>query len=180
MTNTKEPKALHSLCKNLIAVIENPNFMINIGHVIRNVNALGVEKLYVVDGQQRLENDLEEMRKRKSLLKHSVAAIKWTEVKRFDSSAACLEALEAEGYISMATSPHQKGKKNVVLHEGDYSHPKLAVWFGNESKGISDLVVDRSFLCINIAMFGKVESLNLSTSTAIVLYEITKQRRSDQ
>ena len=36
-------------CKNLIAVLENPMDIINIGTVVRNVNALGVEKLYVVD-----------------------------------------------------------------------------------------------------------------------------------
>ena len=36
-------------CKNLIAEIENPTDIKNIGTVIRNVNALGVEKVYVVD-----------------------------------------------------------------------------------------------------------------------------------
>lgn len=36
-------------CKNLIAVLENPTDLINIGTLIRNVNALGVEKVYVVD-----------------------------------------------------------------------------------------------------------------------------------
>ena len=41
-------------CKNLIAVIENPEDIKNIGTVIRNVNALGVEKVYVVDPKRRL------------------------------------------------------------------------------------------------------------------------------
>lgn len=36
-------------CKNLIAVIEDPHDMRNIGTVIRNVCALGVEKTYIVD-----------------------------------------------------------------------------------------------------------------------------------
>lgn len=36
-------------CKNLIAVIEDPNDIRNIGTIIRNVNALGVEKTYIVD-----------------------------------------------------------------------------------------------------------------------------------
>lgn len=34
--------------------------------------------------------------------------------------------------------------------------------------------------CINIEMFGVIESLNLATSTGIVLYEVTKQRRAYQ
>ena len=33
------------VCKNLIAVIEDPSEIKNIGTVIRNVNALGVEKV---------------------------------------------------------------------------------------------------------------------------------------
>ena len=37
-------------CKNLIAVIENPTDLRNIGTIIRNVNALGAEKTYVVVG----------------------------------------------------------------------------------------------------------------------------------
>jgi len=34
--------------------------------------------------------------------------------------------------------------------------------------------------CVNIPMFGMIESLNLATSSGIVLYEITKQRRAFQ
>lgn len=69
----------------------------------------------------------------------------------------------------------------MVLHEGDFTkHHKLAVWFGNESRGISDLAVKRSVLCVNIPMLGMIESLNLGTTSGIVLYEITKQRREYQ
>ncbi len=78
------------------------------------------------------------------------------------------------------TSPHIKGKKTVILHEADYTHPKVAVWFGSETRGISDLAVERSEFCVTIPMFGMVESLNLGTTSGIVLYEITKQRREYQ
>ena len=47
----------------------------------------------------------------------------------------------------------------------------------NPATGISELAVKRSQLCINIPMFGIIESLNLGTTSGIVLYEITKQRR---
>lgn len=36
-------------CKNLIVVLENPKTLKNIGSVVRNVNALGAEKVYIVD-----------------------------------------------------------------------------------------------------------------------------------
>lgn len=168
-------------CKHLIAVIENPINIKNIGTVIRNVNALGVEKVYVVDPRRSLPNDWQDMRERRSLSKTSVSAVKWTFVKRFDSTEACLEHLQKNAFKSIVTSPHVKGKKNVYLHEGDYTeHAKLAVWFGNEVHGISDLAVNNSELCVAVPMFGMIESLNLATSSGIVLYEVTKQRRAYQ
>jgi len=168
-------------CKNLIAVIEDPTDIKNIGTVIRNANALGVEKVYVVDPRGALPDDWQEMRERKSLSRTSVSAVKWTFVKRFDSTKDCLEHLKKQGFVSVATSPHVKGKTNVFLHEGDYKqHTKLAVWFGNERRGISELAVEQCEMCIAIPMFGMIESLNLGTSSGIVLYEVTKQRREYQ
>ncbi|MEL7420372.1 MAG: TrmH family RNA methyltransferase, partial [Cyanobacteria bacterium J06555_3] len=96
------------------------------------------------------------------------------------STRLCLEHLAKYRFISIVTSPHVKGKENFVLHEADYTHPKLAVWFGNESRGISDLAVENSAFCVSIPMFGMIESLNLGTTTGIVLYEIAKQRREYQ
>jgi len=92
-----------------------------------------------------------------------------------------LAHLERKGFISIVTSPHTKGRKNVILHEADYTKlKKLAVWFGNEGIGISRLALERSEFCVNIPMFGIIESLNLGTSSGIVFYEITKQRRAFQ
>lgn len=168
-------------CKNLIAVLENPTDVKNIGTVIRNVNALGVEKVYVVDPRHALPDDWQDLRERPPISKTSVSAVKWTFVKRFDSTEACFDHLEKNHFVSIVTSPHVKGKTSIFLHEGDYTeHAKLAVWFGSESTGISDLAIERSTMCVGIPMFGMIESLNLGTSSGIVLYEVTKQRRAYQ
>jgi tRNA (guanosine-2'-O-)-methyltransferase len=168
-------------CKNLIAVIEDPQNPRNIGTVIRNVNALGVEKVYVVDPRGVLPNDWDAMREEPKLAKLSVSAVKWTFVRRFASTAECLSHLEANRFVSMVTSPHVKGQANSFLHECDFSeHAKLTIWFGNETRGISELAIERSARCVFIPMFGMVESLNLGTSSGIVLYEVNKQRRAYQ
>lgn len=168
-------------CKNLIAVIENPTDVKNIGTVIRNVNALGVEKVYVVDPRRSLPDDWKDLREAKGLSKTSVSAVKWTFVKRFDSTDECFDHLESKGFRSIVTSPHVKGKACIYLHEGDFTrHTKLAVWFGSEAAGISDRAVERSEMCVSIPMFGIIESLNLGTSSGIVLYEVARQRREYQ
>jgi tRNA (guanosine-2'-O-)-methyltransferase len=168
-------------CKNLIAVLENPTDVKNIGTVIRNVNALGVDKVYVVDPRRSLPEDWHDLRERKSVSKTSVSAVKWTFVKRFDSTDQCFDHLEKNNFKSVVTSPHVKGKASIFLHEGDFTiHSKFAVWFGSEAIGISDRAVERSEMCVSIPMFGMIESLNLGTSSGIVLYEVTKQRREYQ
>jgi tRNA (guanosine-2'-O-)-methyltransferase len=192
MVEQQEPKATRPAraradiikpfrCKNLIAVIEDPQNPRNIGTVIRNVNALGVDKVYVVDPRGVLPDDWQELRSEPKLSKLSVSAIKWTFVKRFDSTEACLAHLERNGFVSIVTSPHVKHRTNVLLHEGDYTkQTKLAVWFGNEARGISDTAIQRSELCVAIPMFGMVESFNLGTTSGIVLNEVARQRRAYQ
>lgn len=168
-------------CKNLIAVIEHPADLRNIGTVIRNVNALGVEKAYVITDGDLLPNDWQEMRTRRALNAISASAIKWSFVRKFADTERCLAHLEQNGFESIVTSPHTKGRQNAILHEANYTtYTKLAVWFGNDGIGISQLAIERSVLCVNIPMFGIIESLNLGTSSGIVLYEITKQRRAFQ
>lgn len=168
-------------CKNLIAVIEDPENPRNIGTVIRNVNALGVEKVYVVDPRHVLADNWDDLRSDSKLSKLSVSAVKWTFVKRFSSTEECLDHLEKNRFVSIVTSPHVKGRINTFLHETDFTqHAKLAVWFGNESKGVSDIAINRSERCVAIPMFGMIESLNLGTSSGIVLYEVAKQRREYQ
>jgi len=169
--------AKKTACKNLIAVLENPKTIENIGSTLRNLDAFGVEKLYVVDGNHLLPLKWNEMRTRNSLNKISASAIKWKFVRVFQNTSFCIDYLRQKSFTSVATSPHTKGKKNVVLHDGVYTQKRLAVWFGNESQGVSQQAIDNSDFCINIPMCGIIESLNLGTSTGIVFYEVTKQRR---
>jgi tRNA (guanosine-2'-O-)-methyltransferase len=165
-------------CKNVITVLEHPADIKNVGTVIRNVNALGIEKLYVIDPRRSLPADWQDMRTRKSLSKTSVSAVKWTFVRRFDSTDACYDHLERNRYRSVVTSPHVKHKTSRYLHECDFTvYTKLAVWFGSEGSGISDRAVERSEMCVSIPMFGMIESLNLGTSSGIILYEVSRQRR---
>jgi tRNA (guanosine-2'-O-)-methyltransferase len=110
------------------------------------------------------------------LNKISASAVKWVYVRVFPDTESCLNHLKFKQFVSIVTSPHIKSRTNVILENGKFTHPRLAVWFGNESHGVSETVVNISKMCVNIPMCGIIESLNLGTTTGIVLYEITKQR----
>lgn len=168
-------KIKHLRNRYFICVLENPDNIVNIASAIRNICAFGVEKLYVV-GASDILHDFESARNSKSLTNISVGANKWVFVKHFDTTGECISHLRKNLYTISVTSSHDKEKKNVNLYEGDYTQKRLAVWFGNESKGISDEAVDNADTCIQIPMGGIVESLNLGTSTGIILSYIGYQR----
>lgn len=88
-------------CKNLIVVLEEPNDSKNLATVVRNINAFGVGTLYVVDSRHLFPGNWEIMKERKSLLKPSVSAIKWSFIKVFRSTEDGLKHLENYRFTSI-------------------------------------------------------------------------------
>jgi tRNA (guanosine-2'-O-)-methyltransferase len=165
----------HLQNKYFVCVLENPKDIVNIASTIRNISAFGVEKLYVI-GNNTVVKDFEASRNNKRLANLSVGANKWVFVKQFDTAADCIAHLRKDRYTIAITSSHIKGKENVYLYEEDFTQKRLAVWFGNESRGVSDEAATEADMCIQIPMGGIVESLNLGTSTGIILSYISYQR----
>ncbi len=168
-------KIKHLRNRFFICVLENPTDIVNIGSAIRNVSAFGVEKLYIIGGAKNILHNFETSRQNKRLTNISVGANKWVFVKYFDSASECISYLRKNLYTIAVTSSHEK-RNNVNLYEEIFTQKRLAVWFGNESKGISDEAIKAADTCVQIPMGGIVESLNLGTSTGIILSYIGYQR----
>jgi tRNA G18 (ribose-2'-O)-methylase SpoU len=65
---------------------------------------------------------------------------------------------------------------NEAIDLYDYKFPdKVGIVLGNEISGISKEVMEKCVSVIKIPMYGQKESLNVSTSCGIVLYEIIRQ-----
>lgn len=165
----------HLQNKNFVCVLEAPKNAANIASAMRNVSAFGVEKLYVI-GDQEVVRDFETARTNRRLASASVGASKWVFVRQFASTADCVAHLRSNGFTIAVTSPHAQDKANVNLYEGTFTQKKLAVVFGNEAAGISDEALTGADMCIQVPMGGIVESLNLGTSTGIILSYISYQR----
>jgi len=165
----------HLQNKYFICVLENPKDIRNLASTIRNISAFGVEKLYVVGDVEGIK-DFESSRTSERLTKLSVGSNKWVFVKHFATTSECITYLRKNRFTLAVTSSHTKGKENIYLYEGTFTQARLAVWFGNETKGISDEAVEQADMCIQVPMGGIVESLNLGTSTGIILSYIGYQR----
>lgn len=52
----------------------------------------------------------------------------------------------------------------------------IAVVVGNEGRGVSELIRKNSDYVISIPMVGKIDSLNASVASSIVMFEVLRQR----
>jgi len=67
---------------------------------------------------------------------------------------------------------------NSKVYTGiDYKIP-LALVVGNEERGIRKLTADNCDFLVNIPMKGKIQSLNVSVATGILLFEVLRQRQN--
>ncbi|MGD2295623.1 MAG: RNA methyltransferase [Candidatus Aminicenantes bacterium] len=102
----------------------------------------------------------------------STRAEQWLNFRYYESTRECLEQIRKEGLKIAATKLGDK----AVPHTGiDYTQP-IAVVFGNESEGISEKAAELADYIVKIPMFGMAQSLNLSVSVGIILYEAIRQR----
>jgi tRNA (guanosine-2'-O-)-methyltransferase len=101
-------------------------------------------------------------------------ADKWINFHFYPTTRECLIQLKNEGFKIAAT---HLADDAVFYTQLDYTQP-LAIVFGNESEGISLQAQDLADYKIKIPMFGMVQSLNLSVSVGIILYEALRQRIS--
>ncbi|HNQ81697.1 MAG: RNA methyltransferase [Acidobacteriota bacterium] len=99
-------------------------------------------------------------------------ADKWLVLHHHPSPAACYETLKAAGFQIAAADLSPKAIPHTEL---DYCRP-TAIVFGSEREGLSPAARDGADVRIKIPMFGMVQSLNLSVSAGIILYEAVRQR----
>lgn len=104
----------------------------------------------------------------------STRAEKWLKLNYYSSTTQCLSLLKKQGFKIAAT---HLGAEAVPHTSVDFTQPTVIV-FGNESEGISTEALDFADYVIKIPMMGMVQSLNLSVSVGIILYEAIKQREN--
>jgi len=148
---------------DLRVVLEGVTIAHNASAVIRTCDAAGVLYLDLVAPNPELLRFNEAI---------STRADKWLEIGVHPTPAACLGPLKKAGFEIVAT--HLQ-KDTVPYTEIDFARP-VALVFGSEGEGITDECLAFADKVVRIPMFGMVQSLNLSVSVAVILYEALRQR----
>ena len=134
--------------------IEDPH---NFGAIIRTCEAAGVDGIIIPKDRACEVNS--------TVIKVSTGAIKNIKICEVVNLNRSIQYLKDHGYWIVGTDMNGTDYKKI-----DYSG-KTGIVIGNEGKGMSSLVKNNCDFIASIPMNGKVNSLNASVATGIIIFE---------
>ena len=148
---------------SVTVVMENLWDRHNAAAVIRSAEALGLDRVHVVEDRHRY--------KRHPAILHG--ADRWIGIERHIDLEHCIERLCERGFVTCAAD---LGDGAVELSEVPVDRP-IAIFLGTEKAGLSDRARTMTDLRYTIPMAGFTGSFNVSVSAAVSLWELTQRRR---
>ena len=155
----------------LVLVMEEIERDNNIAAMLRSCDAFGVGEAILIrsDGAPPLDAE--------TLRAASASADLWVHLERVGDTATALERLAARGFVSVGTALRDgRGAPCAALAATPLLQPRLAIWVGNEARGLSAAALGALELLVTIPMAGMVESLNVSCCAAVMVAEAVRQR----
>ncbi|HXJ98710.1 MAG TPA: RNA methyltransferase [Gelidibacter sp.] len=152
--------------KHFTVATEDVYQLHNTSAVIRSCDVFGIQEVHIVEerNSKRIDREI------------AMGSQKWVDLKRYHTVGDCVNNLKDNGYQIVATTPHHNDQ---VLADFDITK-KSCFFFGRETEGLSQAVLDVADCYLKIPMVGFTESLNISVSAAIILQDVTnKLRQSD-
>jgi tRNA (guanosine-2'-O-)-methyltransferase len=149
---------------SVTVVMDAPHDPHNAAAVLRSCDALGIPRVHLIPRE-------EDFAVGRTVSK---GAERWMEVIRHRTPEAALEALHADGYVTVATHP-----EGNLAPEDLATLPRVALILGNEHDGLRDALHEGARNSVRIPMRGFVESFNVSVAAAVLLYAATRGRNGD-
>lgn len=163
ITSAQQDKQTASLPLSVILDgVEDPH---NLGAVIRTIECAGAHGIFI---PERRAAGLTA-----TVAKAAAGALEYVPVARVVNIAELIEDLKRRNIWVVGTS----GDAPTAYTDFDWRVP-VALVMGGEESGIRRLVRERCDALVSLPLKGKIESLNVSVATGVVLYEILRQRTS--
>lgn len=163
--SNKIKKVVRNRQKSLTLILENIHDPHNAAAIFRTADAVGIDKIYLIYNSNVFPSIGRIT---------SGSAVKWIERIKFNNVEDCFSELRAQDFRIFSTHMVD-GKDNLSLYDLDLTG-NTAILLGNEKEGVSDEARDLSDGNFLIPMRGMVQSLNVSVSAAVCLYEALRQR----
>lgn len=140
--------------------IEDPH---NFGAIIRTCESASVDGIIIPKDRSVDINS--------TVMKTSAGTLDRMKICMVTNLASTIEELKKDGYWIVGTDLNGEDYSTI-----DYKMPTCLV-IGNEGKGMSRLIKEKCDFIATIPMKGKVNSLNASVATGIMIYEILEKRK---
>jgi len=160
-----------SSSSKLILILHDIRSAHNVGSIFRTADGAGVDEI-ILSGYSPVppkKGALYLSDADKALKKTALGAEESVIWKKRKSLARLLQSLKKEGYDILAL---EQSKESVDYREYAYSG-KIALVVGNEVRGVDTKILASCDAILEIHMYGKKNSLNVSVATGIALYQIT-------
>lgn len=146
----------------LFLVLESVEKPGNLGAILRTSDAAGVNAVIICDPQTDIYNP--------NVIRSSIGCL-FTQPVAIASSTETIDWLKKNGFAIWCT--YLEASK--PYYDVDFSKPG-AIVMGTEATGLSQEWVKAASSNIIIPMLGKADSMNVSTSAAVVVFEARRQR----
>lgn len=139
--------------------IQDPH---NFGAIIRTCEAAGVDAIIIPKDRSVSING--------TVIRTSVGASKYVPIIRVTNLVNTIKEMKKEGFWFFGTDMNGTNYSKL-----DYKG-KTCLIIGNEGDGMSKLVKENCDFIASIPMIGKINSLNASVATGIIIYEAVRCR----
>jgi tRNA G18 (ribose-2'-O)-methylase SpoU len=146
--------------KDFYVICDNIRSLENIGSIFRTADALGVAKIYLCGISGKPPHH--------KITKTALGAEKTVPFEYYNQTWRLIEKLKKDKVYIVALEQH---KKSILYTKFKPKFP-IALIIGNEVKGISQKTLKKADRIINLPMYGKKESLNVSVAFGVAGYHI--------
>ena len=163
-----KPHTLSDIAKDdvsrspLYIVLEGVEKPGNLGAILRSADASGVDAVIVCDPLTDIYNP--------NIIRGSIGAV-FTVPTVVCSSEECISFMKEHG-VQILTAQLQDSN---LYYDQDMTRP-TAIVMGTEATGLTNQWREAADAHIRIPMLGRLDSLNVSVSAAILMYEAVRQR----
>lgn len=151
--------------KSIILILDKIEKPGNLGSILRSVDAAGIDTVILSDPKTDIFNP--------NVIRSSIGAV--FNINIVIETYKNIIPWLLKNKIKIITTAFEKKSKNIF----EINFQKIfaiAIIFGSENKGLSNHWIKIKNENIKIPMTGKIDSLNISTALAIIIFEIIRQR----
>ncbi len=142
----------------------------NASAVLRTCDVFGIQDVHVIENVNEYNVNPRVVH----------GASKWIDLHKHNekenNTLDCINKLKSAGYKVYGTTPHT----DDCLIQDIPLDDKVALMFGTELTGLSDIAMKNVDGFVKIPMYGFTESLNISVSASICLYELKKRLKASE